>query len=134
MRRSHTETEYDPVHINVVPLIDVMFFLVLFFVATASFVKEGGIEINRPTAQTAVRQENSNLIIVIDKNGDIWIDNQQIDIRTIRAHIEHLHAQNAEGTVIILADKETRTGATVDVLDQVRLAGVSNIAIAAERK
>ncbi len=134
MRRSHTETEYEPVHINVVPLIDIMFFLVLFFVATSSFVKEGGIEINRPTAQTAVSQEAGNLIIAIDKNGEIWIDNQHVDIREIRTHVEHLRAQSAEGSVIILADRETSTGATVEVLDQVRLAGVTNIAIAAEKK
>ena len=111
-----------------------VFILLIFFLVTASFTKEAGIDVNRPTAQTAVRQERGNLIIAIDKSGEIWIDNQQVDIRTIRAHIEKLHAQNPEGTVIILADKDTRTGATVDVLDQVRLAGVSNVAIAAERE
>jgi len=134
MRQSHTEHELAAANVNLTPLIDMVFILLIFFLVTASFTKESGIDVNRPTAQSAVRQERGNLIIAIDKNGEIWIDNQHVDIRTIRAHIEQLHAQNPEGTVIILADKDTRTGATVDVLDQVRLAGVTNVAIAAERK
>jgi len=134
MRYSHIDPESSAANVNLTPLIDVVFILLIFFLVTASFTKEAGIDVNRPTAQSAVRQERGNLIIAIDKNGEIWIDNKHVDIRTIRAHIEQLHAQNPEGTVIILADKDARTGATVDVLDQVRLAGVSNVAIAAERK
>ena len=134
MRHRHTDQESSAANVNLTPLIDVVFILLIFFLVTASFTKESGIDVNRPTAQTAVRQERGNLIIAINKNGEIWIDNQKVDIRTIRAHIEHLHAQNPEGTVIILADKDARTGATVEVLDQVRLAGVTNVALAAEQK
>ena len=134
MRYSHTEQESSAANVNLTPLIDVVFILLIFFLVTASFTKESGIDVNRPTAQTAVRQERGNLVIGVSKNGDIWIDNQKVDIRTIRAHIEHLHAQNPEGTVIILADKDARTGATIDVLDQVRLAGVTNVAIAASQE
>lgn len=134
MRYDHAKEDTTRTNVNLTPLIDMVFILLIFFLVTASFTKEAGIEVNRPTAQSAVRQERGHLIIAIDKEGEIWIDNQQVDIRNIRAHIEKLHAQNPEGTVIILADKDTRTGATVDVLDQVRLAGVSNVAIAAERK
>jgi biopolymer transport protein ExbD len=134
MRYSHTDQESSAANVNLTPLIDVVFILLIFFLVTASFTKEAGIDVNRPTAQTSVRQERGNLIIAINKSGEIWIDNQLVDLRTIRAHVERLHAQNPEGTVIILADKESRTGTAVDVLDQVRLAGVTNVAIAAERK
>jgi biopolymer transport protein ExbD len=134
MRYNHTDQESSAANVNLTPLIDVVFILLIFFLVTASFTKESGIDVNRPTAQTAVRQEQGNLIIAINKSGEIWIDNQLVDLRTIRAHIERLHAQNPEGTVIILADKESQTGTAVDVLDQVRLAGVTNVAIAAERK
>lgn len=133
MRHSHTEQETAAANVNITPLIDVVFILLIFFLVTASFTKEAGVEVNRPTAQTAVRQERGNLIIAVKKNGEVWVDNHQIDIRSIRAHIERLHAQNPEGTVIIKADKDTRTGVTVEVLDQVRLAGVNNVAIAASR-
>jgi len=134
MRHSHTEHSAKTVNVNLTPLIDMVFILLIFFLVTASFTKEAGIEVDRPSAQTAVRQEAGNLVVAIDKNNQIWIENKKIDIRTIRAHIEQLRAQNPEGTVIILADKESRAGVTVDVLDQIRLAGVANVAIAAERK
>ena len=134
MRRSHAEAEYEPVHINVVPLIDVMFFLVLFFVSTASFVRESGIEINRPSAQTAVVSGKDSMIVSIARNGQVWIDNQQVDVRLVRAHVERMHSEIPAGAVIILADKDSATGVVVEVMDQVHLAGVTNVAIAASRK
>jgi len=134
MRKSHAEAEYEPVHINVVPLIDVMFFLVLFFVSTTSFVRESGIDINRPTAQTAVVPGKDSLLVSITRSGEIWIENQQVDIRLVRAHVERMHAENPAATVIVIADREAQTGTVVEVMDQARLAGISNVAIAATRK
>lgn len=134
MRHTHTKQENIAASVNLTPLIDMVFILLIFFLVTASFTKESGIEVDRPTATTATRQEQGSLIIAVSKEGDIWIDNQMVDIRSIRAHIERLHAQNPEGTVIIMADNNSRTGATVDVLDQVRLAGVTNVAIAATKE
>ena len=134
MRHSHTEQETTAANVNLTPLIDMVFILLIFFLVTASFTKESGIDVDRPSAKTTVRQEQASLIIAITKDGEIWIDNKQVDIRSIRAHIEQLHAQNPEGTVIIMADKNALTGVTVAVLDQVRLSGVSNVAIAASKK
>ena len=134
MRHSHTEQETTSANVNLTPLIDMVFILLIFFLVTASFTKESGVDVDRPTAQTTVRQEQASLIISITKEGEIWIDNKHVDIRSIRAHIEQLHAQNPEGTVIIMADKNALTGATVAVLDQVRLSGVNNVAIAASKK
>jgi biopolymer transport protein ExbD len=130
MRRSHAEAEYEVVHINVVPLIDVMFFLVLFFVATSSFVKETGIEVNRPSAQTAVVQEKGNIVVSVTRNGEIWIERQRIDLRAVRAQVERLLIENPDSTVIVAADAEAPTRMLVQALDQVRLAGVANVAIA----
>jgi len=130
MRHRHIQEENVAASVNLTPLIDMVFILLIFFLVTASFTKESGIDVDRPTAQTAVRQEKGNLIIGVSETGEVWIENQQVDIRSIRAHVERLHAQNPEGTVIILADQKTHTGATVNVLDQVRLAGVTNVAIA----
>lgn len=134
MRPSHSEHSAKAANVNLTPLIDMVFILLIFFLVTASFTKEAGIEVDRPSAQTAIRQEASNLVIAIDKNNEIWVENRNIDIRTIRAYVEQQQAQNPEGSVIILADKDSRAGMTVDVLDQVRLAGVTNVAIAAERE
>ena len=131
MRHRHTQEQNAAASVNLTPLIDMVFILLIFFLVTASFTKEAGIEVDRPTAQTAVRQEKGSLIIGVSENGEIWIDNQKVELRSIRAHVERLHAQNPEGTVIILADQKSRTGTTVKVLDQVRWAGVSSVAIAA---
>jgi biopolymer transport protein ExbD len=134
MRHIHSKQETAAEAVNLTPLIDMVFILLIFFLVTASFTKESGIDVDRPTAQTAVREEHGSMIIGVSKEGEIWIDNQNIELRAVRAHVEHLHAQNPEGTVIILADENSRTGITVEVLDQVRLAGVSNVSIAASNE
>ena len=131
MRRTHTQSETSVENINLTPLIDMVFILLIFFLVTASFTKESGIEVDRPTAQTAVREEQGSMIIGVTKDGKIWIDNNEVELRAVRAHVEHQHSQNPEGTIIILADKSSQTGVTVEVLDQVRLAGVTNVSIAA---
>ncbi len=131
LRRSYTDSEYQPVYINVIPLIDVMFFLVLFFVATSSFVRETGIDVNRPAAKSTTQQPHGNIIISVTKNGEIWIDRRKIDLRALRANVERLSAENPGSSVIIAADEEAHTRILVHALDEARLAGVENVAIAA---
>lgn len=131
MRRSYTESEYQPIHLNVIPLIDVMFFLVLFFVATSSFIRETGVDVNRPAAKSAQLQEKGNIIVSVTKNGEIWIDRRKVDIRALRANVERMYAENPGSAVIIAADEEAQTGLLVAALDEARLAGVENVAIAA---
>lgn len=136
MRNTHSNSSQESAasSINMTPLIDMVFILLIFFLVTASFTKESGIDVDRPTAQTAVREEQGSIIIGINKNGEIWMENQQVELRAVRALVEHNQAQNPEGTVIILADENSRTGLTVEVLDQVRLAGVANVSIAASEE
>ncbi len=93
MRNRHTTEDNVSSNINLTPLIDMVFILLIFFLVTASFTKESGIEVNRPSAQTAVRQEQGTLIIGINEVGEVWIDNRQVELRSIRAHIERLTAQ-----------------------------------------
>lgn len=131
MRRSHIEQESVASAVNLTPLIDMVFILLIFFVVTSSFVKESGIEVNRPTAETAVRKEQGNIIIAVSKDGEIWMDKHQIDLRAVRPEVERLHAENPEGAVVIVADELSRSGLMVKVMDQVRLAGIMNVSIAA---
>ena len=134
MRNRHTNDDNVASNVNLTPLIDMVFILLIFFLVTASFTKESGIEVDRPSAQTAVRQEQGSLIIGVNESGEVWIEGKQVKLRAIRAHVERLTAQNPEGTVIIMADKKSNTGTAIDVLDQVRLAGVSNVSIAAKKE
>ena len=119
--------------INLTPMLDVVFIMLIFFIVTTSFVKESGIEVNRPNASTAVADERGNILIAITENNEIYIDKRLIDLRAVRANVERLKAENPEGSVIIQADKNSKTGLLVETMDQVRLAGVENVSIAAEK-
>jgi len=118
--------------INITPMLDVVFIMLIFFIVTASFVKEAGIDVNRPDAQTAVAQEKANILIAITETGEIWIDRRRVDPRAVRANIERLHAENPQGTVVIQADKKSTTEILIQVMDSARQAGVFNVAIAAQ--
>ena len=117
--------------INITPLLDIVFIMLIFFVVTTSFVKEAGIEVNRPAAQTAERKEHASILIAIAPNGEVWIDRRVVDVRSVRAAIERLRAESPEGAVVIQGDREARIGLLVEVMDQVRKAGVNNVSIAA---
>ncbi len=130
-RRYHSNTEQDS-EINLTPMLDIVFIMLIFFIVTTSFVKESGIDVNRPTAQTAERKERGNIIISIKANGEIWIDKRAVDIRAVRANVARLHAENPLGSVIIAGDKNAILQVFVEVVDQVRLAGVYNPSIATE--
>lgn len=134
MRHRHSRRQSGGIaEINMTPLIDMVFILLIFFIVTTSFVKETGVDVSRPSAKTAVQKELANILIAIKPNGEVWMDKRQIDRRAVRANVERLHAENPEGSVIILADKEAKTGLLIEVMDQARLAGVANVSIAAER-
>lgn len=117
--------------IDMTPMLDVVFIMLIFFIVTTSFVKESGIEVNRPSAQTSEQQSRGNIMIAIRPNGEIWMDKRAVDIRAVRANVERMRAENPEGTVVVMADKDSATGVLVEVMDQVRLGGVSNVSIAA---
>jgi biopolymer transport protein ExbD len=114
------------------PMLDVVFIMLIFFIVTASFVKESGIDVNRPDAATAVKKERGNILVAISSSGQIWIDKRQVDPRALRANIERLHAENPQGSVVIQADKDSKNGLLVQVMDAARLAGVYNVSIAAQ--
>jgi biopolymer transport protein ExbD len=126
-RREQEESE-----VNLTPMLDVVFIMLIFFIVTASFVKEAGIDISRPPAATAERKERGNILVAITENDQIWIDRRQVDPRALRANIERLHAENPQGSVVIQADESSKNGLLVQVMDAARLAGVSNVSLAAE--
>ena len=118
--------------IDVTPMLDVVFIMLIFFIVTTTFIREAGIKVNRPNAQTAKQEEKSNILVAISPEGEIWIDRKRVDIRGLRAHIERLKGENPEATVIIQADRDARAGLMVEAIDQARLAGVQDVSIAAQ--
>ena len=120
--------------IDITPMLDVVFIMLIFFIVTATFVKESWIEVNKADAATAVKQEKANILIAINANNQIYIDRRNVDVRRVRPVVERLHAENPQGSVVIQADKESKMDIFVKVWDAAKEAGVDNIAIAAQPK
>ena len=131
MRRSKRKQEEEN-DVNLTPMLDIVFIMLIFFIVTASFVKEAGIDVSRPGAVTAERKATASILVAISEQGDVWVDNRQVDIRAVRANIERLRAENPEGAVVIQADKNSRNGLLVKVMDAARMAGAENVSISAE--
>jgi len=120
--------------INLTPMLDVVFIMLIFFIVTASFIKEAGIDVNRPDAPVQeTNPEDANILVVINANDEIWIDRRVIDPRAVRANIQRLHAENPNGSVVIQANKKSTNKMLVWVMDSSRSAGVYSISIADQR-
>ena len=117
--------------INLTPMLDVVFIMLIFFIVTASFIKEAGIQVTRPDAITAESQEDAAILIAISSNDEIWIDRREVEPRGLRTHIERLHAENPKGSIVIQADEESTHEMLVIVMEAAKQAGVTNVAIAA---
>ncbi len=123
----------EEVQIDLTPMLDVVFILLIFFIVSTSFVKESGLEVSRPSAKSASTQDNAHILVAISSSNDVWIQNRQVDIRAVRSNIERLKAESPEGGVVIQADKGSETNTLIEVMDQVKLAGIEDISIAAKR-
>ena len=132
MRRSRFSRQ-DELDINMTPLIDMVFILLIFFIVTTSFVRETRVAVDRPEASTATRRENAALLLGIGADGRVFLDGEELDIRNVKARMERFLADEPSGSVVIIADKTCPTGITVTVLDSCRLAGVKNVSVAAKR-
>ena len=131
--RRHLPTP-EETELDMTPMLDIVFIMLIFFIVTTSFVKESGVTVSSPSAQSASQQESVNIFIAKTAEGEVWIDRKPVDPRSVRAIVARLHADNPEGSVIIQSDEAATTGILVEVMDQVRLAGVEAIAIAADKK
>jgi len=131
MARRHAHTE--EADINITPMLDIVFIMLIFFIVTTSFTKETGATIIRPEAAQAVALQNGTILIGIRPNDDIWMAKRQIELREVRQMVERARAENPEGSVVIVADKGSRIGTVARVMDQVKMAGVQGVAISAEQ-
>ena len=134
MRRNNQAAADDEAQIDLTPMLDVVFIMLIFFIVTASFIKEAGVEVNRPEASTSDPKENVNILVAITATNEIWMDGRRIDVRAVRANIERLHAENPKGAVVIQADNESNTETVAGVLDAAREAGVYDVSLATDPK
>ena len=131
MARRKRERTVEEEEINITPMLDIVFIMLIFFIVTATFAKESGIDVNKPGAVTAEKKERASILIAINEDNQVWIDNRNVDIRAVRANIERLRAENPEGGVVIQADKESKNEILVKVMDAARQAGVFDVSLAA---
>lgn len=123
--------EEEEATIDMTPMLDVVFIMLIFFIVTASFVKEAGIDVNRPDAPTAVKKANTSILIAISDEGEVWLDKRQIDVRSVEANVRRLKAENPKGSVVIQADKKAQVDILIKVMDGARAAGAYDVSIAA---
>ena len=118
------------VELNMSPLIDMVFILLIFFLVTTSFVKETALEVKRPIASDSKdEQDKENMFIQVDKDGYIFIEEQLVDIRSVRSRLERWFVENPLGNVLVMSDKEARWGISIEVLDEVRQVGITNVVV-----
>jgi biopolymer transport protein ExbD len=131
MARRHASRE-EETEINITPMLDIVFIMLIFFIVTTSFIRETGIDPQRPEALTASRQDRGNILIAISATGQIWMDKRQVELESVRQRIEQARNESPESTVVIIADERSETGVLIDLMDQIRLGGILNVSVAAQ--
>jgi biopolymer transport protein ExbD len=118
--------------INLTPMLDVVFIMLIFFIVTATFIKQAGIDVRRPEALTAEQRPTVSVLVAISEAGDIWIDKKKVDPTGVRAAIERLHAENPKGSLVIQADRGAKNEKLMVVLNAARAAGLPEVAVSTE--
>jgi len=135
MRKSiiGAQAEEEETEINLTPMLDVVFIMLIFFIVTASFIKEAGIDVRRPEAPHVEAKPKANILVAVSANNEIWIDSKVIDPRAVQAAFERLLAENPEGSVVIQADQEAYTETVILVADAARQAKISRVSISGDK-
>ncbi|RUO40599.1 biopolymer transporter ExbD [Aliidiomarina taiwanensis] len=124
--------EEEEATLDMTPMLDIVFIMLIFFIVTTSFVKEAGIDVNRPEASQATSKPSANIFIAVRENGEVWMDRRQVDVERVAANLERLLAEQPTDMVVIQADDNAKHGIVVKVMDQIKEAGIAQISIAAE--
>jgi biopolymer transport protein ExbD len=130
MRRP-TQQEEEKVA-DLTPMLDVVFIMLIFFIVTATFIKETGIEVNRPDTKTAQFKKTVSLLVAVSPDSAVWIDKKKVDIRNVRPLMERLHAENPKGGLVIQADMDSKVEKVLAIMDAARTIGIAQVAIAGE--
>jgi len=132
MARRHASR--DEPEINITPMLDIVFIMLIFFIVTTSFIRETGVEVQRPLAETAEYRPQGNVLIAIRPNDEIWMNRRQIELSEVRIEIERARAENPESSAVLIADRGARNGLLVDVMDEVQAGGINRLFISAEQE
>ncbi|CAM2898241.1 MULTISPECIES: ExbD/TolR family protein [Vibrio] len=134
MRLGRRQSQQEEAQIDLTSMLDIVFIMLIFFIVTSSFVRESGVEVNRPTASNVVSQKDAGIFVAITSANDIFIDKRQVDVERVQATLEHLLLEQPEASLVIQADEHAYNGTVVQVMDAAKGAGVKSIALAAEKR
>lgn len=118
---------------DLTPMLDVVFIMLIFFIVTATFIKEAGLEVNRPDTHTAEFKQFVSLLVAVGPDNSVWIDKKKVDIRSVRPLLEQLHSESPKGGLVIQADGKSKTEKVLAIIDAARQVGITKVAIAAEQ-
>lgn len=130
-RRSFAQPENDD-DVNVTPLLDIVFIMLIFFIVTSTFVKEPGVEVTRPEAVTAEERKLASIIVAISEDDEIWINKERVELEGVKTAVEQLRRENPKGTAVVQADSAAKTRLLVEVVNQIRATGISDVAVSTE--
>ena len=134
MRKRYSDSGADEAAIDLTPMLDIVFIMLIFFIVTTSFVREAGLEVHRPQASQAKAQKSSSIMLAIGAQGQIFLDRKQIDVERVQATIARLLAEQPDASLVIQADERVPHGKVVRVMDEAKAAGIANIAVAVAPK
>ncbi len=131
-RRNISSAAEEEEDVNVTPLLDIVFIMLIFFIVTSTFVKEPGIEVDRPEALTGEERKLASIIVAISEDDEIWINKELVELDEVRAVVEQLRRENPRGTAVVQADSKSKTRLLVEVVTQIRSTGVADVAVSTE--
>lgn len=134
MRLGNRRKSQEEAQIDMTSMLDIVFIMLIFFIVTSSFVKESGVEVNRPKASNSVSQKDASIFIAVTSDNEIYIDKRVVDKERVQATLEHLITEQPKASVVIQADQFAFNGTVVSVMDSAKGAGIVNIALATEQK
>jgi len=134
MATRNKKSEEEVGAIDLTPMLDVVFIMLIFFIVTATFIKEPGIEVNRPDATTASLKPNANILVAITGDNDVWINKNEVDVRQVENHLKILLAENPKGALVIQADNEANIKTISDITASARTVGIKDVSVSALNK
>lgn len=132
MRLGNRHKQQEEAQIDMTSMLDIVFIMLIFFIVTSSFVRESGVEVNRPQASNSTSQKEANIFIAVTADNEIYIDKRVVDKERVQPTLEHLVIEQPNASLVIQADEFAFNGTVVAVMDSAKSAGISNIALATE--
>lgn len=130
-RRRSIDATADSNEVNLTPMLDVVFIMLIFFIVTTSFIKESGIEIERPESSAASPRPDAQVLVAVTPEGAVWVDGDPVDVHRVGQQVADMLSE--DGSVVIQADRDSTTGLLIEVMDRLKQAGVDQVAVAASR-